>query len=226
MIWPGRSKEAAIRNIFKAIHIAYEARYVLLAALSFCLAFCLIFPDQRYIFIAACALLLLFFRDPARDIPDDPFAIVAPADGRIADIDIVRVEELGKEFLRIGIYLSIFDVHVQRLPYNGEIEKVEYKKGRFHIASGHKAAVHNESNTVAIKTECGAMLVKQICGSIVRRIVCNVAPRKMVTKGERLGMIMFGSRVELYISPRTELLVGVGDKVAAGQTFMGRCIVP
>jgi phosphatidylserine decarboxylase len=165
--------------------------------------------------------LFAFFRDPERELPVEQHALVSPADGTVSDIDenIPHHELLGGPAVRVGIFLSVFNVHVNRAPCDGRVVKVIYKKGRFINAMKHgEASDQNESNTVVLAEPGGErpiVVVKQIVGLIARRIICTVKEGDLVKRGDRIGMIKFGSRTELYIaaSLRPEVKVKVGQTV-------------
>jgi len=168
--------------------------------------------------------ILSFFRDPKRDIPINSKLLLAPADGKITDIETIQENSpLDRPALRIGIFLSIFNVHINRAPCNVKIEKISYKKGSFKNAANPNAGQVNESNDLLmLRTENPnqKILVRQISGAIARRIVCKAAPGQNLTGGQKFGMIKFGSRTELYVpaSKNFETLVKKGDKVKAGLT--------
>jgi len=172
--------------------------------------------------------MLSFFRDPARVVPADKDVLVAPADGRITDIETVREDNfLGQEALRIGIFLSIFDVHINRSPCAARIEQIKYKKGMFKNATRPVSSQVNESNDVAmvrLDEPRDRLLVRQISGAIARRIVCSARKGQDLAGGEKFGMIKFGSRTELYLPIRdnARCMVKIGDKVKAGSTILVR----
>jgi phosphatidylserine decarboxylase len=166
--------------------------------------------------------LIAFFRDPNRPLPNDENAVVSPADGKISDITEIELDEtLGGPAVRIGIFLSVFNVHVNRSPSAGRVVSVTYKKGKFLNAMNHGgASSQNESNTIVLAEPNGSrniMIVKQIVGLIARRIVCTVTPNDELRRGERIGMIKFGSRTELTIAKFLDPQI----KVAIGQTVHG-----
>lgn len=172
--------------------------------------------------------LLAFFRDPEREVPSDKNILLSPADGAISDIEVVDAPSvIGGRALRIGIFLNIFNVHINRTPCAVRIDKITYKKGRFKNAMNPESARVNESNDIAmtrLDTPAEKLLVRQISGAIARRIVCEAKTEQDFAGGERFGMIKFGSRTELYLPFREELkpLVKVGDKVKAGLTVFIR----
>ncbi len=172
--------------------------------------------------------LLSFFRDPLRTVPLDKNILLAPADGKIADIETVDENSfIGEPALRIGIFLSVFNVHINRAPCDVKIEQITYKEGKYLDARNPLAGKINESNDLAlIRLDApeNKLIVRQISGAIARRIVCAAAPGQNLTGGEKFGMIKFGSRTELYLPARENAkpLVKIGDKVKAGLTPLVR----
>jgi phosphatidylserine decarboxylase len=164
------------------------------------------------------AFCLYFFRDPERAIPSGPVA-VSPADGKV-----VAVKEESASVSRISIFLNIFDVHVNRTPIGGTICNVEYQKGKFLVASGERASAQNEQNVVTVQGAGTTVIFKQIAGLIARRIVFNKKPGDRVTPGERIGLIKFGSRVDVLFGPEWEIVVRPGMRVAAGSSVIARRI--
>ncbi|MHC5060431.1 MAG: phosphatidylserine decarboxylase family protein [Planctomycetota bacterium] len=170
--------------------------------------------------------VLAFFRDPHRQVPAGDNILVAPADGKITDIEIVQENEAIKgPALKIGIFLSIFDVHINRTPCAVRIDKVTYKPGQYTNAMDPASAKVNESNDVAMTRLAepkDALLVRQISGAIARRIVCKASVGDNFVCGEKFGMIKFGSRTELYLPARdnAKCVIKVGDKVKAGETIL------
>ncbi len=162
------------------------------------------------------AFCLYFFRDPERPIPVGPVA-VSPADGKVV---AVRPESGCQR--RVSIFLNIFDVHVNRTPIAGTITGVEYKKGRFLVASKEQASTQNEQNTVTVEGNGTRVVFRQIAGLIARRIVFNKKPGDTVATGERVGLIKFGSRVDVIFGPEWEILVHEGMRVAAGSSVLAR----
>jgi len=174
------------------------------------------------------AVLLLFtisfFRDPDRAVPTDSKIIVAPADGRIVEIKPAKEPHfLGGEAIMVAIFLSVFDVHVQRAPIDGTIEFVQYNKGKFLDARDANASLQNENRVVGIESADGFRItVRQIAGLIARRIVSWADQGATLAKGEHLGMIRFGSRVELFLPQGTEIAAKVGDYAKGGETIIAR----
>jgi len=166
------------------------------------------------------AFVLFFFRDPERTPPSDPELIVSPADGRVMEVvEEARGECPGR---RISVFLSIFDVHVNRAPVAGRIAAMEYRKGQFYAAMRGRASEQNEQNVIHVSNERGEIVFKQIAGWVARRILCWKAVGDSVTRGERVGMIRFGSRVDIWLPDRVEILVRPGQHVAGGSSILAR----
>jgi phosphatidylserine decarboxylase len=159
---------------------------------------------------------LYFFRDPDRIIPDGLVA-VSPADGKV-----VAILGDGAECTRISIFLNIFNVHVNRAPIGGRVANVEYTKGQFLVASRAMASSQNERNTVTIAGDSTSVRFAQIAGLIARRIVFNKQPGDTVDKGERIGLIKFGSRVDVFLGPEWEIKVRPGERVSGGSSILAR----
>jgi len=170
---------------------------------------------------------LLFFRDPPRKSPGDPLAFLSPADGKVTEItQIDNDERLGGPSLKIGIFLSVFDVHINRSPCPGTVRKIDLKAGRSLDARDPKSSTDNASNTIILDggETMGMMVVKQITGLIARRIVCAAEVGDTLGRGQRYGMIKFGSRTELVVNrpDNLDVLVKIGDTVRAGRTILAR----
>jgi phosphatidylserine decarboxylase len=165
-----------------------------------------------YLFALFC---LWFFRDPEREIPQGPVA-VSPADGKVV---LVRRRP---EHTLVSIFLNVFDVHVNRTPIAGKVVGVEYTKGKFLVASKEEAVLENERNTITIEGDGVLVRFAQVAGLIARRIVCYVKPGDFVTRGERVGLIKFGSRVDITFGPEWTVEVAVGQRVSAGSSIVAR----
>ena len=183
----------------------------------------LVFWPLALICVPVLIWLFAFFRDPERKIPAEQHAMVSPADGKVSDITEIGHDELiGGPAVRVGIFLSVFNVHVNRCPCDGKVASVFYKKGKFINAMNHgEASEQNESNTIVLAEPRGGrniVVIKQIVGMIARRIVCTVVKDEFVERGARIGMIKFGSRTELtiakWLEPKIE--VEVGQNVQGG----------
>ncbi|MGH7248420.1 MAG: phosphatidylserine decarboxylase [Pseudomonadota bacterium] len=166
-----------------------------------------------YVLAAFC---LYFFRDPDRLIPQGPVA-VAPADGKI-----VALKPIAPDSTRISIFLNIFDVHVNRSPIGGQIAEVTYRTGHFRIASKEAASLENEQNTVTVEGDGTRVVFRQIAGLIARRIVFYKKIGDRVGGGERVGMIKFGSRVDVFFGPEWEIAIRPGERVRAGSSILAR----
>lgn len=182
-----------------------------------------------FVWVAVLLFLLTlfvvwFFRNPERTIPENPLQLISPADGKV-----IRIEEISSDdhsdrsLLKISIFMNVFNVHVNRIPYSGQVVSIRYTPGKFLSANLDKASALNEKNAVLIRTDDGIeIMIVQIAGLIARRIVCWMKEGMKVKKGERFGLIRFGSRVEVFLPlGSTTLLVKTGDKVRAGETPIG-----
>ena len=169
--------------------------------------------------------VLSFFRDPARRIPPGAGLVVSPADGTVAEIaDVHESTYINGQATKVGIFLSVFNVHLNRAPVAGKVEHVKYTPGAFLDARDKDCSARNESNAIGILPGGGGkVLVKQISGAIARRIVCECAVGDTLEKGQKIGMIKFGSRTEIFVSKSLGLRVRVkiGDKVKAGSSVLG-----
>lgn len=176
--------------------------------------------------IAGAALACLaffifsFFRDPERVIPAETGAVVSPADGRV--VVVTDEESGGKPGKRISIFLAIWNVHVNRAPAAGTITGMEYRPGKFLAAMKERASFENEQNVFALKTEAGEMVFKQIAGLIARRVVSWKKAGDAVARGERIGLVRFGSRVDIWLPREAAILVKFGDHVKGGSSVLAR----
>lgn len=167
-----------------------------------------------------CFILLLFvaffFRDPGREIPADPDSIVSPADGRV-----IKIEKMDSGLTRISIFLSVFDVHVNRAPIGGKLVRQTYHPGRFHLAFDDRASVENERLVLTIQNE-RRVTFSLIAGIVARRIIPWIKEGELVTKGDRIALIRFGSRVDIDLPEDCELAVEKGDRVRGGSSTIAR----
>lgn len=180
---------------------------------------------------ALLAQLLYFFRDPPRQVPEEPAAIVAPADGAVVEVTHLEHDEfVGGPAVRIGIFLSIFDVHVNRAPWSASVVELRYKPGEFLNALRPESTIRNESMWIglaATRAPYHRLVVRQISGAIARRIVCPLKPGQTLSRGEKFGMIKLGSRTELILPAEvTEVVVEPGMKVRAGRDTVARWTTP
>lgn len=167
-------------------------------------------------FVLLAAFCLNFFRDPHRDIPSGPVC-VSPADGKV-----VALRDLPDGRRRVSIFLNVFDVHVNRSPIAGTIRSVEYRKGRFKVASAEEATAGNEQNVVTVAGDGTTVVFSQIAGLIARRILFYKKPGDPVAAGERVGLMKFGSRIDLFLGPEWDILVREGQRVRAGSGVVAR----
>ncbi|HEX8198509.1 MAG TPA: phosphatidylserine decarboxylase family protein [Pyrinomonadaceae bacterium] len=173
------------------------------------------------VFVLLAAFTAYFFRDPDREITSEQNLVVSAADGRVTRIEKLNPENDDSPNV-VSVFLSIFDVHINRSPIAGEISEVVYSKGKFVIATREDASQINEQNALTIKNERMTIVCKQIAGVLARRIVCWKRAGDRVVLGERFGLIRFGSRTDLILPPEVEIAVKVGDRVRGGVTIIGR----
>ena len=163
----------------------------------------------------------LFFRDPQRTTPDQPGLVVAPADGRIVGIeDLEEPDYIAGPATRVSVFMNVFSVHVNRHPVTGVVEYSNYRPGRFLNATLDKASVYNERMSLGVRSPDGRVLIRQIAGLVARRIVTDHVPGDSVQRGQRLGLIRFGSRVDTYLPKGTTIRVRLGDQAVAGETIL------
>ena len=199
--WPFIGVAAFATAVFALLGIAVPALAGLLATLFIC----------------------YFFRDPDRVIPDRDAAVVSPADGKVIKVEHDENNRfIADKCLKISIFMSIFNVHVNRIPYTGNITRTAYFPGKFFSANLDKASQDNEHNAVFLKTDGGQQICfVQIAGLVARRIICNVQEGQAVIRGRRFGLICFGSRLDVYLPIDTQVSVKVGDRVSAGTSVLG-----
>jgi phosphatidylserine decarboxylase len=200
-----------------------EARWVLAILVLFVLVSLLFSAWVALVFLILILYTFFFFRDPEREIPADPNAIVAAADGTVADISEVEETDLLKtKTRRVGIFLSIFDVHTNRAPVDGKIVYRQRREGVCFDARSPECSEKNEALTWGFENARGTFVVRQLTGAIARRIVAWSDVGDELRKGDRFGMIRFGSRTEVYLPLAADVLVKVGDHVAGGSTIIAR----
>ncbi len=162
---------------------------------------------------------LIFFRDPEREIPAGPGLIVSPGDGKVEEAEWIETTA-GARF-RVSIFLSVFDVHVNRVPISGKVTLMEYREGQFLNAMSPESAILNEQTLIVIEDGASSVSFKQIAGLLARRIICDVKTGDVVQRGQRMGMIKFGSRVDVLMPADVELRVKPGDRVQGGVSVLG-----
>jgi phosphatidylserine decarboxylase len=181
---------------------AYLAQWTIVAVVLVCLAL----------------FVFSFFRDPDRVIPAEPGAIVSPGDGRV--VVVTDEEDAGRPGKRISIFLAVWNVHVNRAPAAGVITRMEYRPGKFLAAMRERASMENEQNVFTLSTDAGEMVFKQIAGLIARRVVSWKQEGERVARGERIGLVRFGSRVDVWVPKDAEILVRVGENVKGGSSVL------
>jgi phosphatidylserine decarboxylase len=172
-------------------------------------------------FWLATVFILQFFRDPPREVPDDPAAVVSPADGRIVEVSRSEDPYLKREALKVSVFMNVFNVHSNRSPADGVVKERWYFGGAFVNAALDKASLQNERNALWIERDDGSDLTcVQVAGLIARRILCYVEPGARLARGQRFGFIRFGSRVDLYLPLDAEVKAAIGDKVYAAESVL------
>src|SRR5467141_10833 len=177
-------------------------------------------------YVAAAALMFLtlfifsFFRDPERVIPTESGTVVSPGDGRV--VVVTEEENEGRPGKRVSIFLAVWNVHVNRSPAAGTIARIDYRPGKFLAAMREQASVENEQNVFTLSTDAGEMVFKQIAGLIARRVVSWKKASDRVARGERIGLVRFGSRVDLWVPKEAEIVVKVGENVKGGSSVLAR----
>jgi phosphatidylserine decarboxylase len=185
-------------------------------------AFLLGWKSPGYVLLVLTLFVLFFFRDPDRTVPEGKDVVVSPADGTVIVLkDIYEPDYLKQDVKQISIFLTVFNVHVNRAPIGGNVELVKYNPGKFHVASVDKASLDNEQTAMVIMNGTRKILVKQIAGLIARRIVCYAKPGDTLKTGERYGLIRFGSRVDLFLPKDADIKVKLGDRVSGAQDIIG-----
>jgi phosphatidylserine decarboxylase len=173
-----------------------------------------------FVLLALGTFILYFFRDPERVIPSDTSTIVSPADGRV--LEVIDEKFDGRAGKRITIFLAVWNVHVNRTPLEGKIARIEYRPGKFQMAMRKTASAENEQNVIYLDTAHGQIVFKQIAGMIARRVVLWKKAGDQVERGERIGIVRFGSRMDVWLPRETEITVKPGDHVAGGSSILAR----
>lgn len=204
--------------------MAKEGYPFLLASLALVILAYLAKPFLAIPFFLLFLFIGYFFRDPKRTPPEDPQLLVSPADGKVVEVQEVNDPKFYEGPARkVAIFMSPMDVHVNRAPTGGIVEKVEYKKGKYMMAWDEKASENNERNAVFLQTDKGRKITfVQIAGFLARRIICDVKRGSVLKKGQRFGIIRFGSRVDVYLPLDLEIEVKVGDRLRAGESILAK----
>lgn len=180
------------------------------------------YPLITLVLLVTTTFVLMFFRDPERTTPEIARGVISPADGKIIIVEKTRDARFSdEELLKISIFMNVFNVHVNRIPFSGSVRKVQHVPGSFLAADSEKAHLNNEYCAVKIlSSDRREITMVQIAGLIARRIICRLEPGDQVKRGERFGLIRFGSRVDLYLPHQSNPAVKVGDKVVAGESLL------
>ncbi|MBN1928933.1 MAG: phosphatidylserine decarboxylase [Chlorobiaceae bacterium] len=165
---------------------------------------------------------LFFYRDPEREIPSEPGLVIAPADGRIVITQHVNHPVTGADSTLVSIFMSPFDVHVNRIPIDGRVLDVRYVPGKFLMAFDHRSMTDNERMEITLQTAAGTVWFSQVSGFVARRIVCGLEKGQQISAGERFGMIKLGSRVDIVLPPTIQVTASIGKRTIAGETLLGR----
>ena len=173
--------------------------------------------------LVATGCICMFFRDPDRVVPNGPGVVVSPADGRVIKSETVdNTPYFDGKCRKISIFMSVLNVHVNRVPHEGRIDRISYHPGKFVSANLDKASAENEHNAVFLQTDGGhGICFVQIAGLVARRILCGIQAGDRVERGQRFGMICFGSRLDVYLPLETKISVNIGDKVQSGHSVLG-----
>lgn len=203
--------------------IGFSALVTILLAFSAVKLCSLVLAIPAVVSFLLFAFVLYFFRNPERTPPEDKQAVVSPADGKIVVAEQVEDSPLGCRALKISIFMSVFSVHVNRAPFDGKVADVSYHRGKFYDARDGRASCENERNAVVLETAAGERIAfVQIAGLIARRIVCYPRIGDLLKRGERYGLIRFGSRLDVYLPATVEPLVRLGDMAVAGETVLAK----
>jgi len=193
-------------------------------------AFLAVLTGHRRLGLALAALpvgIVAFFRDPERTVVADDHTVVAPADGKVMHAGPAQ-PGVGPEgdWQQVSIFLSVFDVHINRTPYGGTVTDVQYRPGKWHAAYKFESATENERSDITIERAVGPeirkVIFRQIVGLVARRVVTRIAPGDVIATGDRIGLMKFGSRMDVFVPPELTLSVAAGDRTVAGQTVLGR----
>lgn len=213
-----------IGKVLQRLQIAGEAKFFIVIMFFIILFLGLILQTYLPLFMIIFIFFVYFFREPLRIIPADPDSIVSPTSGRITNIDVVNSAMFGGRPVRqVEFKLSLFDVHIQRYPYNGRVDRIISPQEAISRFLQERRSWFKKSNFILIESEKGfAIGVRQMTGLITKRIICNASVGKNVNKGDKLGLIVFGSQVNLYLPVDIDVVVKKGDRVIDGETIIAR----
>jgi phosphatidylserine decarboxylase len=202
--------------------IAVEGYPFITAAAFITIVCALLWKPLAVIGLCLTCFIAYFFRNPERVTPEDEHAVIAPADGRVVFMGTVPDERLGAEVKKVSIFMSVFNVHVNRAPVSGRVVDLFYMRGKFLDVRDERATFENEQMGMIVETDTGRKLkVVQVAGLIARRIVCYPKKGDRLVRGDRYGLIRFGSRLDVYLPHDSEMRVSVGDTTVAGETVLG-----
>ncbi len=205
--------------------IAFSVGLTLLLAFSAWILSSAILAFPAVLSLLVALFVLYFFRNPERTAPADSAAVIAPADGTVIVVERVPETPLGSPALKISIFMSVFNVHVNRVPFNGKVIDTSHQQGKFFDARDGRASCENERNGIILEITGGVRIAfVQIAGLVARRIISYPHVGDLLVRGERYGLIRFGSRVDVYLPPDVEPLVKLGDKTVAGETVLARIV--
>lgn len=221
---PPRTRSKVNVQIYPHPFIAREGRPILGGLLALTVILWLFdFDFLAFIAFVAFVFSLQFFRDPARELPEDPRAVVSPVDGRVCKVQNAEDPLTGEPRVMVSIFMNVFNVHSQKSPVAGVVEEVKYTPGLFLNADLDKASTDNERNAVRVRMEDGRdVTFVQVAGLIARRILCHTSVGAKLARGERYGFIRFGSRVDVFLPPEAEVTVTIGQKVTGVMSTIAR----
>lgn len=222
---PAECINDAYRQMPRQLPIAVEGfPFIVAALLASIAAWMMSLPSVAAAMISLTAFIAFFFRNPRRNTPDAEGILVAPADGRVIKVEKgATAPHTGTPCTKVSIFMSVFNVHVNRFPTTATVRRAIYRAGKFFVASLDKASEHNEQNSLVLEDSAGReMVMVQIAGLIARRIVCYAKEGDRFSTGERFGLIRFGSRLDIYLPSEAKVEVGPGDRTRAGETVLGR----
>ncbi len=204
--------------------IAREGWLLLALAIAVALLASFFLPAVLSLLVWIIPLFVLqFFRDPPREIPQQPGAVLSPADGRVVSVERTQDTYADREAIKVSVFMNVFNVHSNRSPVDGTVLRVEYFRGKFVNADMDKASTENERNALVLKTADGQIVtVVQVAGLIARRILCYVKAGDVLARGQRYGFIRFGSRLDVYLPLTATIKVAIGDKVSATSTILAQ----
>lgn len=202
---------------------AKEGWPFILCAVCLAVVMSFVWPFVSLFFWVIAGFVLQFFRDPARTIPQEPNAVLSPADGRIVTIERTQDPQLNREAIKVSVFMNVFNVHSNRSPVDGEVTAVNYFAGSFLNAALAKASLENERNAVSVRLANGQEITFiQIAGLVARRILCYAKVGDQLSRGQRYGFIRFGSRVDVYLPLDAQVNVSIGDHVLATETILAQ----